>query len=89
MIVGCSKKLLGPYKDSQGVSMQYGGGTILLAGDKDWYGVGHCAVDSFDGQDYLIFHGYDASDNGASKLRIYHLNWEHDWPQVAEAVIKP
>jgi len=37
-----------------------GGGTIVLQGDKNWYGVGHNAVCTFDGKDYLIFHGYDA-----------------------------
>ncbi len=82
MIVGRSKKLLGPYVDSKGVEMSHGGGDILLAGDKNWYGVGHNAVCEFDGQDYLIFHGYDASDRGVSKLRIEKLEWKKDWPVV-------
>ncbi len=83
MIVGRSKNLKGPYLDRDNLNMANGGGTIVLAGDKDWYGVGHNAVCTFDGVDYLIFHGYDASDNGRSKLRIEKLDWDKDWPVVA------
>src|SRR5260370_16191089 len=61
MIICRSKKLLGPYLDKAGVPMNKGGGSILLAGDKNWYGVGHNAVCDFNGTDYLIFHGYDAN----------------------------
>jgi len=82
MIVARSKKLLGPYVDKKGMDMATGGGTIVLAGDKDWYGVGHNAVCNFNGIDYLIFHGYDAADRGISKLRIEKLEWTKGWPVV-------
>jgi len=82
MIVGRSKKLMGPYVDEQDAPLRSGGGTIVLAGDKDWYGVGHNAVCEFDGKDYLIFHGYDASDQGKSKLRIEKLQWKKGWPVI-------
>lgn len=82
MIVGRSKKINGPFVDKEGNDMTRGGGNILLEGDKNWYGVGHNAVASFDGIDYLIFHGYDAADNGRSKLRIEKLKWENGWPVV-------
>lgn len=82
MMVGRSKKLLGPYTDQDGKSMANGGGTILLAGDENWYGVGHNAVCSFNGTDYLVYHGYDAADKGISKLRITKLTWEGGWPGV-------
>ncbi|MDB5109984.1 MAG: arabinan endo,5-alpha-L-arabinosidase [Mucilaginibacter sp.] len=83
MIVGRSKKLQGPYLDAAGTDMKYGGGNIVLAGDANWYGVGHNAVGSFNGGDYLIFHGYDASDRGRSKLIIEKINWKKKWPSVA------
>lgn len=84
MIVGRSKKLLGPYIDSKGDDMKYGGGDIVLAGDVNWYGVGHNAAVSFDRNDYLVFHGYDASDaRGASKLIIEKITWKKGWPRVA------
>lgn len=83
MIVGRSKKLKGPYVDKEGKSLQTGGGTILLAGDSNWHGVGHNAVETFDGKDYIIFHGYDAQDEGKPKLRIEELRWtENGWPEV-------
>jgi arabinan endo-1,5-alpha-L-arabinosidase len=87
MIVGRSKTIPGPYLDRDGASLASGGGTILLTGDAKWYGVGHNAVATFDGVDYLIFHGYDASDARArSKLRIEKLTWdEAGWPVVATA----
>ncbi|QKJ33106.1 family 43 glycosylhydrolase [Mucilaginibacter mali] len=82
MIVGRAKNIKGPYLDKDGVNMATGGGTIVLAGDNNWYGVGHNAVCTFDGIDYLIFHGYDAADKGISKLRVEKLTWDNDWPVV-------
>ncbi len=82
MIVGRSKNLLGPYVDEQGAAMDQGGGSIVLAGDKNWYGLGHNAVCDFDGKDYLIFHGYDANDRGIPKLVIEQITWKKDWPVV-------
>jgi arabinan endo-1,5-alpha-L-arabinosidase len=80
MMVGRSKKLLGPYLDKSNAPLAQGGGSLLLAGDENWYGVGHNAVCTFDGTDYLIFHGYDAADKGISKLRTTKLTWEKAWP---------
>ena len=83
IMVGRSEKIQGPYIDRDGVAMNLGGGSLLLEGDKNWHGVGHNAVATFDGTDYLVFHGYDANDNGKSKLRIEKLNWINGWPVVA------
>jgi arabinan endo-1,5-alpha-L-arabinosidase len=84
MIVGRAAAIAGPYVDRAGLPLAHGGGTILLAGDAKWYGVGHCAVCNFDGVGYLVFHGYDASDEHArAKLRIEKLRWTDDgWPEV-------
>jgi len=85
MIVGRSQHILGPYVDDQGVPMTEGGGKLVLAGDSQWHGVGHNAVYTFEGEDYLIFHGYDGNDNGASKLRVVKLAWdEAGWPVIPE-----
>ena len=84
MIIGRSKNLKGPYLDKDGIAMDKGGGSILLAGDKDWYGVGHNGVSTFDGADYIIFHGYDAADRGITKLRIEKLDWVGGWPVVGK-----
>ena len=83
MIFGRSAKLTGPYLDESGKPMAKGGGTVLLAGNEDWHGQGHNAVVSFDGTDYLVFHGYDAHDAGKPKLNIRKLDWNKDgWPVV-------
>ncbi|WP_114777741.1 arabinan endo-1,5-alpha-L-arabinosidase [Botryobacter ruber] len=81
MIVGRSKNIEGPYVDKAGVPLAKGGGTLVLQGDQNWHGVGHNGIFSEKGKDYLVFHGYDANDNGRSRLRIEQLNWGKDgWP---------
>ena len=83
MVVGRSKALTGPYLDKAGLPLEQGGGSLVLEGDKNWYGVGHNAVATFDGTDYLVFHAYDAADKGRSKLRIEPLAWDTaGWPVV-------
>lgn len=83
MIVGRSETIPGPYIGKNGKSLATGGGTILLQGNEKWYGVGHNSVYTFDGTDYIVFHGYDAADEGKSKLIIKKLNWDNEgWPVV-------
>nr|WP_242696036.1 family 43 glycosylhydrolase [Pedobacter sp. SYSU D00873] len=82
MIVGRSRSVEGPYLDKEGIPMAKGGGSTVLQGDSKWYGVGHNSAYTFDKTDYLIFHGYDASDNGIPKLRVEKMNWKNGWPVV-------
>jgi arabinan endo-1,5-alpha-L-arabinosidase len=82
IMVGRSDKIEGPYLDRDGVPMNTGGGSIVLEGDKSWNGVGHNAVVNINGEDQLIFHGYDAADNGRSKLRMEKITWQGGWPTV-------
>lgn len=82
--VGRAKKVTGPYYDKEGKSMAAGGGSIIMEGNKDWAGVGHCAVYTFDGKNYLIAHGYSIAEDGASKLIVREITWdEKGWPCVA------
>jgi arabinan endo-1,5-alpha-L-arabinosidase len=82
MMVGRSEKIQGPYVDRDGVPMNLGGGSTVLEGDKNWNGVGHNAVVNDGVNDYLVFHGYDAKDNGRSKLRIEKITWFGGWPVI-------
>ncbi|MCW3091805.1 MAG: arabinan endo,5-alpha-L-arabinosidase [Ferruginibacter sp.] len=82
MMVGKSEKVTGPYIDRDGVPLNLGGGSVVLEGNKDWFGVGHNAVAAFNGSDYLVYHAYDASDNGRSKLQIEKITWVNGWPFV-------
>lgn len=84
MVVGRSENITGPYVDKEGVRMDEGGGSLLLEGNEDWHGVGHNSAYTFDGKDYLIFHGYDASDEGKPKLVIKEMQWNKEkWPVVS------
>ncbi|WP_089687346.1 arabinan endo-1,5-alpha-L-arabinosidase [Catalinimonas alkaloidigena] len=90
MVVGRSDTLTGPYVDRDGKPLIAGGGTLVMEGNQDWYGVGHNSVYTFDGTDYLVFHGYDAADKGRSKLRIYPLSWSADgWPELKKKPLAP
>lgn len=83
IIVGRSTSVNGPYLDKEGVELLRGGGTVFLQGNKDWYGVGHNGFCAANGENYLVYHGYDAADNGRSKLLIQKLRWEADnWPLI-------
>lgn len=82
VIVGRSKNSRGPYLDKDGNELRTGGGSVVAQGDKNWYGVGHNAAYTFDGKDYIIYHGYDAKDKGRSKLIIKEITWDKDgWPE--------
>jgi arabinan endo-1,5-alpha-L-arabinosidase len=86
--VGRSAKVTGPYFDKDSVDMAKGGGYVFIRGDGDYPGVGHEAVVSFDGTDYILYHGYDAKDNGRSKLIIKKLLWDNSgWPYVTQKIV--
>lgn len=89
MVVGRSEKLTGPYLDRTGRDLAKGGGTLLLAGNSEWAGLGHNSVYTFDGKDYLVFHAYETADRGLQKLKIAELSWDNaDWPVVDERVLR-
>jgi arabinan endo-1,5-alpha-L-arabinosidase len=83
MAIGRSKDIRGPYLDKDGNDLAKGGGTLLLAGDENYYGVGHNSAYTFDGKDYLVFHAYEAADKGLQKLKILEIKWDKDhWPVI-------
>lgn len=86
VVAGRSESVTGPYVDKAGVRLDQNGGTLVVEGDnKAWFGAGHNAVYTFDGQDYNIYHGYDAKDKGRSKLIVKELKWDGDgWPVIVK-----
>ncbi|OMP30174.1 arabinan endo-1,5-alpha-L-arabinosidase [Mangrovimonas sp. DI 80] len=88
VVVGRSKTVMGPYVDREGKPLNEGGGTLVLEGNEKWYGAGHNSVYTFNGKDYIFFHGYDASDKGLPKLRVSELKWDADlWPSLKDNVL--
>ena len=84
IVVGRSDNVFGPFLDNTGEDMRLGGGTLVVRGNEAWPGVGHNSTYTFDGTDYLVFHGYDLSDEGRSKLWIEEIQWdENGWPTVS------
>lgn len=85
--VGRSKNIQGPYIDMNGVPMNRGGGTVVRQGDASYSAIGHNAVATFNGVDYLVSHGYSKAYNGRSFLVIEKLRWEKGWPVVTNEKI--
>jgi len=82
LVVGRSKNVTGPYVDKDGKKLTQGGGSLVIEGNKNWYGVGHNSVFTFDGEDYTFMHGYDASDRALPKLVTKKITWVNSWPTV-------
>jgi arabinan endo-1,5-alpha-L-arabinosidase len=89
IMVGRSKDVKGTYLDKDGKSLALGGGSLVLAGNKDWAGLGGCSAYIFDGKDYLVFHAYETADNGLQKLKIAEIKWdETQWPVIDEKILE-
>jgi len=84
VVVGRSKSATGPFLDKDGKDMAQGGGSILVQGDENWYGVGHNSFYTFDGISYLAVHAYDANDKSLPKLKILPVRWDAEWPVVTQ-----
>ena len=82
--VGRSRSVDGPYVDSRGIDMRYGGGNLFFEGDKrEFEAVGHCAVYHVDGDDIFLCHGYSIAHDGAPILIQRLIRWTPDgWPQL-------
>ena len=83
--VGRSESITGPYIDRDGVEMMKGGGTSITYSTKQIPGPGHNAIFSEDGQDYIVYHAYDARQGGVPTLHIDKLAWDdEDWCTIPE-----
>lgn len=83
VVVGRSKTVTGPYFDKNGLSLLEGGGSVVVAGNERYPGVGHCAVVATPEGDKMFFHGYDKTINYNSHLLIRPVAWTADgWPVV-------
>jgi arabinan endo-1,5-alpha-L-arabinosidase len=82
--VGRSENITGPYVDRDGVEMLDGGGTQVTFPTERWRGPGHNAVLQENGVEYIVYHAYDAENQGVPTLRIDLLVWDADgWPSIS------
>lgn len=85
VMVGRSRRVEGPYLDKEGRDMADGGGSLLIADDKDHVAIGHCSVYHFDGKDYFLAHGYSREHDGRSMLVLKEMQWNEDgWPVLLD-----
>jgi arabinan endo-1,5-alpha-L-arabinosidase len=85
VMVGRSEAVTGPYVDRDGVEMMKGGGTQVTFPTERWKGPGHNAILQENGVEYIVYHAYDADNQGVFTLRIAPLTWNDDgWPSIED-----
>jgi arabinan endo-1,5-alpha-L-arabinosidase len=83
VMVGRSTDLTGPYLDKTGRPMLHGGGSLVISGNKAYPGAGHNGICSYNGQNYIVFHAYNAAENGRPELIVKEMKWDQEgWPVV-------
>lgn len=83
--MGRSTSPTGPFVDKAGVPLLQGNGTNFLTARGSEIGPGHVGLFVENGVNYLSYHYYDGTRNGAPTLGITSLSWDaNGWP-VAEA----
>jgi arabinan endo-1,5-alpha-L-arabinosidase len=81
--VGRSTSPTGPYVDEGGVNMLSGGGTIILSTHGNIVGPGGQSVLADGPRSLLVYHYYDANNNGSPTLGLNWLVWSPEgWPYV-------
>ena len=83
--VGRAADITGPYVDRDGRKLSDGGGTLLLHAKLDpqqrYKGPGGASVLQSGDNDIVVYHAYDARNNGMPTLRLQPLAWTADaWP---------
>ena len=84
IMVGRSASITGPYVDRAGTALSAGGGTeVLSSHGSRVIGPGGQTVLTDGDQDLLVYHYYDATDNGTPKLGLNPLGFDSaGWPYV-------
>ena len=84
IMVGRANSPTGPFLDQNGVSLNSGGGTLVLNVSGRYVGPGHTGILTENGVNYFSHHYYDGDDNGTPKLGIAKLTWSAaGWPVVS------
>jgi arabinan endo-1,5-alpha-L-arabinosidase len=82
--VGRSAAITGPYLDRDSRPMMEDGGTQITFPTDRWRGPGHNSILRENGIDYMVYHAYDAENNGIFTLRIDPITWDAEgWPTLS------
>lgn len=88
VIVGRSADLTGPYLDPNGTAMTDGGGMELLGSSEGMIGPGSPSVYMGPGEDLIVYHYYDAWDNGDPWVQVRRLYWTSSgWPVTGAPIV--
>ena len=84
VVIGRSKKPLGPFTDQDQRPMLDGGGTVMLASDVRWRGPGHNSFLQTRQGDFVVHHTYDANQVRKGRiLQVRPVTWNAaGWPKV-------
>ena len=86
LAVGRSSMLTGPYLNKSGNSMLNGNYSVVVSGNSIFKGPGHCSqiLKDDDGDDWILFHGYDTRANSDWRtLILERLYWDNNgWPYI-------
>lgn len=86
--VGRSASITGPYTDASGTAMLDGGGMEVQGTDAGMIGPGSPFVFAAGGgQNWLVYHYYDAYDSGDAWLQIRPLLWVDGWPVTGNPMV--
>jgi arabinan endo-1,5-alpha-L-arabinosidase len=86
--VGRSVSVTGPYTDAEGTDMLNGGGMEVQGTDAGMIGPGSPFIFSTrGGQDWLVYHYYDAYSAGDAWLQIRPLTWIGGWPVTGNPIV--
>jgi arabinan endo-1,5-alpha-L-arabinosidase len=85
--VGRSTSVTGPYVDASGTDMMNGGGMEVQGTDAGMTGPGGEFIFNGGGSDYLVYHYYDAFDNGDAWVQVRPLTWVGGWPVTGQALV--
>ncbi len=89
IMVGRSKKIMGPYVDKIGKPMTEGGASEILAGKGDVHGPGHNCLFESAGKTYLGYHFYDGANKGKPTLQVREIDWKDGWPEAGRVLTQP
>lgn len=88
IVVGRSADITGPYLDPNGTTMTDGGGMELLGSSQGMIGPGSPSVYVSPSEDLIVYHYYDAWDNGDPWVQVRGLEWAPaGWPVTGPAMV--